>query len=187
MNKEDRSKTRKITLKDQKLKKCSICKIIKSIDEFYINTNRCKICQNEYDSKEIIKTRKREINRIWSKNNKNHINLYMNNRYHSNVNVKLSCCISSMMNYSLNHNKNGHHWESLVNFTLDNLKIHLQNLFQPGMTWDNYGKWHVDHILPITSFNILSYNDQDFKTCWNLKNLQPLWAEDNRKKSNKVY
>lgn len=187
MKKEDRSKTKKITFKDQNLKKCSICKLIKSINEFYIGTNRCKICQKEYDSNEFVKIRKQENYRIWSKNNRNHINEYMNNRYHSHIDVKLSCCISSVMNYSLNYNKNGYHWETLINFTLNDLKDHLQNLFQPGMTWDNYGKWHIDHIKPISSFNILSYDDQDFKICWDLKNLQPLWAEDNRKKSNKVY
>jgi len=186
INKNERFKCRKITLKEQNLRKCSICKVIKSIDEFYSQTHRCKICQKEYDSQEIIRIRKRKNSRIWSNNNREYINTYMNERYHSNIDIKLSCCISSVMNYSLRHNKNGNHWEILVNFTLNELKIHLQNLFQPGMSWENYGDWQIDHIKPITSFNITSYDDQDFKNCWNLKNLQPLWADENRRKMNKI-
>jgi len=52
------------------------------------------------------------------------------------------------------------------------------------MTWQNYGKWHIDHIKPMTSFNLLNLKDQ--YECCNFKNLQPLWAYENRKKSNKL-
>lgn len=51
------------------------------------------------------------------------------------------------------------------------------------MNWGNYGKWHIDHIKPICSFKINSYEDQAFKECWALQNLRPLWALDNLKKS----
>ena len=50
---------------------------------------------------------------------------------------------------------------------------------------DNYGKWHIDHIKPISSFNINGINSDDFKKCWSLNNLQPLWAKDNLQKGNK--
>ena len=60
--------------------------------------------------------------------------------------------------------------------------------FQPGMSWDNYGKygWHVDHRIPVSSFNIISYDCDDFRKCWALENLQPLWAIDNIRKGNKI-
>jgi hypothetical protein len=54
------------------------------------------------------------------------------------------------------------------------------------MTWMNYGEWHIDHILPIDSFNFQSYEDYQFKECWSLENLQPLWAIDNIRKGNKI-
>lgn len=54
------------------------------------------------------------------------------------------------------------------------------------MSWENYGKWHVDHIQPITSFKFEDTNDDDFKKCWCLNNLQPLWGYDNISKSNKM-
>jgi hypothetical protein len=54
------------------------------------------------------------------------------------------------------------------------------------MSWDNYGKWHIDHKIPVTAFNFERVDDVDFKRCWSLKNLQPLWALDNIVKGNKV-
>jgi len=77
--------------------------------------------------------------------------------------------------------KSGRHWETLVNFTIDQLKIHLEKQFRDGMTWDNYGKygWHIDHIIPISAFNFERPEDIDFKICWSLENLQPLEAKKN--------
>jgi hypothetical protein len=54
------------------------------------------------------------------------------------------------------------------------------------MNWENYGEWHVDHKLPITSFNIQEMGDVEFMNCWSLDNLQPMWGTDNIRKSNKV-
>jgi len=65
-------------------------------------------------------------------------------------------------------------------------KNHLEKQFKDGMTWDNYGDWHIDHIRPISSFNFKSYEDKEFKECWDLNNLQPLWAEENIRKHNRI-
>lgn len=63
------------------------------------------------------------------------------------------------------------------------LKAYIESKFQSGMTWENYGKWHIDHIRPLASFNL---NDpKDFEKANHYSNLQPLWAEDNVKKSDK--
>ena len=57
---------------------------------------------------------------------------------------------------------------------------HLERQFLRGMTWDNYGEWHIDHIVPVTAFDLT--NDEDLIACFALTNLRPLWAKDNRKK-----
>jgi hypothetical protein len=59
---------------------------------------------------------------------------------------------------------------------------YLGDLFTEKMNWDNYGKWHVDHIIPLSSANT---EEEIYKLC-HYTNLQPLWAEDNIKKSNKI-
>ncbi|WP_312999685.1 hypothetical protein [Leclercia sp.] len=68
-------------------------------------------------------------------------------------------------------------------FTVSELKQHLESLFVGGMSWDNYGKWHIDHIKPCSLFD--QSDEGQLKDCWSLSNLQPLWAEDNIKKGNK--
>ena len=80
------------------------------------------------------------------------------------------------------NSKRGRRWEELVGYTTDDLSKHLESRFQPGMTWANMGKWHIDHIRPQSSFTYTSTDDPEFRECWALKNLQPLWASDNLRK-----
>jgi hypothetical protein len=83
--------------------------------------------------------------------------------------------------------KANRHWESLVDFTAEQLKRHLEKRFRPGMTWDNYGTvWVIDHKIPIAVFNYEHPEDIDFRICWSLKNLQPLEAKKNRSKGAKI-
>ena len=63
-------------------------------------------------------------------------------------------------------------------------KKYLEAKFQYGMSWENYGEWHVDHIKPCSSFNLEDPEEQ--KKCFHYKNLQPLWAKDNLAKGASV-
>jgi len=85
---------------------------------------------------------------------------------------------------SLNGHKNGASWLKLVGYSIAELKSHIEGQFKPGMSWDNYGLygWHVDHIRPIASFEFSGKNCKQFKDCWALENLQPMWAKENRGK-----
>ena len=66
----------------------------------------------------------------------------------------------------------------------EELKIYLEKKFQEGMSYDNYGKWQVDHIFPISK---VDFDDNEkICACFHYKNLQPLWSEENRKKFNKT-
>jgi len=108
-----------------------------------------------------------------------------NKKRYSILRNRLSQNISVAIYQSLKGNKQGNHWENLVGYTLQELIPHLENLFKPDMSWENMGKWHIDHIRPISSFDFNSYNDPEFKQCWALKNLQPLWASENLSKGAK--
>ena len=72
----------------------------------------------------------------------------------------------------------------LLGCTIDELWIHMESKFTEGMTKENYGKWHVDHIMPCASFDLTDPEQQ--AKCFHYTNLQPLWALDNIKKSNRV-
>ena len=68
----------------------------------------------------------------------------------------------------------------LVGCSIPELRKRLTQQFLPGMTWDNYGKWHIDHIRPCASFDLTDPEQQ--KQCFHYSNLQPLWAADNLRK-----
>ena len=82
---------------------------------------------------------------------------------------------------------NGYQWESYVGYNRNDLKKHLESKFTDDMSWDNMDKWHIDHIVPKSSFHYFKnpYN-QNFKDCWALSNLQPLWSKDNLSKGCKI-
>lgn len=71
---------------------------------------------------------------------------------------------------------------SKLDYTAQELIDHLKSLLQPGMTMENYGEWHIDHIKPVSLFDLT--NEEQFQECYALSNLQPLWASDNSRKSN---
>lgn len=67
---------------------------------------------------------------------------------------------------------------------LDNTKFknYIESKFTDGMTWENYGKWHLDHIIPISE----AKNIEELYSLNHYTNFQPLWAEDNLKKWKKI-
>lgn len=87
----------------------------------------------------------------------------------------------------LSGSKYGRRTFDLLGYSPEDLRQHLERKFQPGMTWENYGDWHIDHIIPLSAFNYETPDDLDFKRAWALSNLQPLWEFDNLSKKDKLY
>jgi hypothetical protein len=98
-----------------------------------------------------------------------------------NLRMRVSCSVRQ----SLGTGRLGKSWTTLLGFTAQELKGHLEKQFTEGMTWERFlaGEIHLDHIIPVSFFNPPSAESLEFKMCWNLKNLQPLWALDNLSKS----
>jgi hypothetical protein len=196
-------------------KKCSKCGKVKNVSEFYKRPNvkdglmsSCKKCNHikcfkwikknpdkkrKIDKKSQMKnmTKKLESTRQWRINNPKKYKEQVkrqNAKRTSTAKGKLNHNIRIRICTSLCGSKDYRHWESLVGYTLNELKEHIEKKFKNGMNWENYGKkgWHIDHKIPITAFNFEKPEHIDFKKCWALSNLQPLWALDNIKKSNKL-
>jgi hypothetical protein len=74
----------------------------------------------------------------------------------------------------------------LLGCSIDECRIYIESKFQEGMNWENHGifGWHIDHIIPCATFDLTKLEEQ--QKCFHYTNLQPLWWEDNLKKSNKV-
>ena len=79
--------------------------------------------------------------------------------------------------------------EKLLGTDKQSFMDHLESLFEPGMSWDNYGAWHLDHKKDLSNFNLL--NDKELKEANDYKNIRPMWATGDkgnltRKKSPRI-
>jgi hypothetical protein len=77
--------------------------------------------------------------------------------------------------------------EDLLGYSMKELQKHIERQFTPGMTWEAFqrGEIHIDHIIPVASFKPSSSDCPEFRACWALTNLRPLWAKDNIRKGSK--
>ena len=78
--------------------------------------------------------------------------------------------------------KRGKKTIDIVGCTIEEARTHIENQFVSGMSWDNYGEWHIDHIIPLSS----GKNEEEYIKLNHYTNLQPLWKVDNLKKGAKL-
>lgn len=179
------------------MRKCGKCKEMKELSEFYAcKTKRgghhtvCKICAKE-DSKwryacdsERAKKRQKEYRATRFEQERERVKKW---KADNPERVKELARASNMRRF-LNGSKAGQHWETLVGYTVEQLKRHLERKFNQNMTWENYGiVWQIDHKIPISAFNFEKPEDIDFRRCWSLNNLQPLEVSKNGSKGAKLY
>ena len=100
-------------------------------------------------------------------------------------NLKLDKNIRQNIIYCLKHD-GPFGWEKILGFSKKELKKHLESEFEEGMTFENYGKWGVSFHIPKRCYRFSSITSQDFKNCWSLKNLKPMWIEDTKKQKIKI-
>lgn len=156
----------------------------KLVDEKRRKSERRKKYLKEYYSRETVKKIRRDYYREYVKTD----NMKMKRAYYmkkrrEEPSFRLRSRISSYISAAL-RGKNGLHVEDFLGCSIEEYMQYLEDRFQEGMTWDNYGKWHVDHIKPVSSFN-LNEESQRFD-CFHYTNTQPLWAFDNLSKGNKI-
>lgn len=155
--------------------------------------NKEKLKKTDRESYLKNREKNKERAKIYTSNNRVKINKqkreYTQKRRDDDPNYRLINSVRASIYDSLKGNKNGHHWEDLVGYNKNELMIHLEAQFKDGMSWQNYGKkgWVVDHIIPVSLFNITGAKSKGFKKCWKLNNLQPMWEKENSKKSNILF
>ena len=157
--------------------------------EYYLN-NTEKVNKTNKNWYELNKEKSRENNKIWLESNKEKMKEY-NRNYMKIVREtkplkKLQFNIRSRFYNILKTNKIPKINKTLdvIGCSLEFLKEYIEKQFILGMSWENYGRygWHIDHIIPLSSAKT---EDEILKLC-HYTNLQPLWAEDNLRKSDKI-
>jgi hypothetical protein len=186
---------------------CGKCNIVKETNEFTFRKDtqrfesQCKSCVKEYlknyyknNNVKIINDNKKkyydsrneklEYAKKYRQENRENRNVYEKLKRDSDPLYKLKNNVRNRVNkYIKKHkiSKTNTTFE-LIGITPIELKNYLEKQFKKDMDWDNYGKWHIDHILPLS----LAKNEEEITKLCHYTNLQPLWAEENLKKSNKI-
>ena len=151
-----------------------------------IKEKRISYYKNNPNKDKEYKLKQNQRQKIYAKQNREKINLYMRNKRKITPNWIIRDRVRSRV-YRVLIKKNIKKCNSTLNLLgIDNINIlknHLEKQFKEGMTWDNYGLWHIDHIKPCASFDLICPVQQ--LACFHYKNLQPLWALENLQKSAK--
>ena len=131
-----------------------------------------------------------ENRKAWREANREHVNamrrIYGKRRRAIDLEYKILCNLRTRIHKAI---RRGGATKSvrtleLIGCSVQHLRDHLESQFTEGMTWDNHGAWHMDHIKPCCSFDMTVLEQQ--KKCFNYTNLQPLWAFDNMSKGGRT-
>ena len=139
--------------------------------------------QKQYyqDNKEIVAERNRQYVKNNAKATAKRMKQYAKDRRANDPVFRMIQSLRSRLRQALKNTSKNETTIDLVGCSPDFLRCHLSAQFTEGMTLENYGEWHIDHIRPVASFD--QSDRKQRKVCWHYTNLQPLWAEDNLKKS----
>lgn len=148
-----------------------------------VSTNQCCNCLKKRSNREI------HYSSEWARKNRKKLNAkrrsrvgrVRNRRYYRVISKKIEFKVSAFMRSCIRRLLKSETKRMVTSkdlyYTRSDLIEHLESLFEDGMSWDNYGEWHIDHIKPISAFireGNLNHNEVNA-----LDNLQPLWAKDN--------
>lgn len=160
----------------------------KQVRRAWTNVNAEKIRSQNREWREKNKERTRVTNRAWWRMNKGRVRAsrsqYMRLRKSRDPLFRMSTNLRIRVNKALVRGTKSGDTFKLLGCSLSELRAHLESQFRPGMMWENYGPvWHIDHRRPCASFDLMDPAQQ--RECFNFKNLQPLFAEENLKKGAK--
>ena len=150
----------------------------------------CKQCNNK-DLKNWMEKNKEHYKK-WRKEydliNKDKVDSrrrrYQKNRLLRDSSFKLRRNLRRRIWGALKKNTKSDSTIKLIGCSIEELKKHLESKFEDGMSWDNYGTWHVDHIIGCANFDLSDHKQQQI--CFHYTNLQPMWGEHNRQKGSRL-
>ena len=130
------------------------------------------------------KKHRRQLNKNWrvSDAGKEWHNEYQKQRYKVDYDFKMRCNLRARIRVALKEQgaRRRKSSEVIIGCSISELRHHLEQQFTEGMSWDNHGDWHIDHIKPCAAFDLTNEDEQ--RECFHYSNLQPLWAKDNLRK-----
>jgi 5-methylcytosine-specific restriction endonuclease McrA len=167
------------------MKQCTKCQIEKEETEYYKHKNGkgglnpvCKICwkgenkifetnnpRNDYRAKRYIEIKPQHNAKVAARSQE---------RYKNDIEYKLLKLTRTRLHHFLKGKHKAEGTRTILGIDLTGYKEYLESKFTEGMSWENFGEWEIDHIIPVSKGGSFHYT-----------NTQPLWMKENRQKSNK--
>jgi len=192
------------------MKYCKGCKQTKALTEFHKHSNthdglqtQCKVCRNaarkkhyqtnrekvNAKAKKYYENNREKVNASTRKSNqrpevKKRVNARVRERYRTDPQFRLRKSLRARLRKALKGKTKSASTMVFLGCTITHLKDYLSMRFQPGMTWENQGEWHVDHMIPCASFDLTDPEQQ--RRCFHYTNLQPMWAKENISKGDTI-
>lgn len=176
-----------LKISSDKAKDRSVAYRIKKFDAKPIGSELiCKLCNCSFEKKNTVEhycDKCKNIKRK-TKSARVKINENMRRKYRENQVVLVKTRFRNILAQALRRNKYGKKSKAneILGCSWDKLKAYIESQFQQGMTWENRSAWHIDHIIPLAS----AKTEEDVIRLNHYTNLQPLWAADNLRKSDKL-
>jgi hypothetical protein len=194
INKEFTEFNKRSDSKDGFSHECRECSKIRGKKYYINNENKIKKYQKEYykNNEQYILYRVknyrqenidsiREYDNLRREDRKDYLNEYTKIRRQNDVLFRLSCNLRNRTRKFLKNKSKS--TKEIIGIEPNELRLYLESKFVDGMNWNNYGYWHIDHIIPLSS----AKNENELVKLCHYTNLQPLFAKDNIIKSNKIY
>ena len=152
---------------------------LKKKRKIYQLTHKTEISES---GKRYYESHKEEV-KAYCQNRKKETAEYTRNRRKNDINFRVEGSLRTRIRKAVKGLNKSKSTIKLLGCSIKNVRKYLETKFTEGMSWDNYGYygWHIDHIKPCCQFDLTKASEQ-YK-CFHYTNLQPLWAEDNLKKS----
>jgi hypothetical protein len=162
-----------------------ICKLCAVELPYSKKPNKSKLCNSCYKKtfyqKWISKNDRSEYRKQYAQDNRTRLSQNKKIKYNADLNFKLKETLRTRLAKAIQRDTKTGSAVKDLGCSIAELKSYLETKWQTGMNWENYGKWHIDHIKPLSMFDLT--DAEQFKQACHYTNLQPLWAEDNIRKS----
>lgn len=149
---------------------------------YQANIEKMRLEKIKYNDK--TKEKKKAYDLIYRELNKDKIKKYKKDWELANKDNpinKIKKNLRRRINHVLKNNKKSNTTFELIGCTPEFFKDYIASLFKDGMSWDNYGEWHIDHITPCFTFDLSKPEEQN--KCFHYSNQRPLWAKENLTRS----
>lgn len=150
----------------------------------YYDINKTELLQQQKGYYQDNKQERLMYQKEYRDNHKEKRNEYEKNRRSRDIYHRLRGNLRSRLRMAIKSGQKSGSAVQDLGCSIEDLKVWLEKQFQPGMIWENYGQWEIDHVIPLSMVDLRDQK-QLRKVC-NWFNLQPLWSKENISKGNKI-